>query len=250
MKSSLTKPLYGLIGHRGVAGHAPENTIASLKAAHDMGLNWVEIDVRQDKNGELVIFHDPTLNRTTNGDGPITLHGVNELKNLDAGSWFSSKFEGEKIPTLIEALNSLIKLKLNANLEVKCPPTPPKAQMKRFATDLSNTLKAHWPPHLMLPLVSSFNIPFLRIYKEIAPDSPVGVLADKLSDDILKLVRETSNCTLNCGARYLTPKKVEEISNSGIPLLIYTINDKKIGQDFLNAGAFGIFSDKPDVFFD
>lgn len=246
----MPKPTNGLIGHRGVAGHAPENTLASIKAAKDMGLDWVEIDVRRSKSGELIIFHDPTLDRTTNGSGRVLQHDLVSLRDLDAGSWFSEEFLGEKIPTLTEAIDCLIQLGLHANLEVKCPPTTSHKNLMAFAQKLAMILQSQWPPHVSKPLVSSFNLEFLRAYKTMVPTYPIGVLADKLSDDIIEIVKSTPNCTLNCWQRNVSPETVEQLANEGVPVLIYTINDATKGRAYLNAGAFAIFSDHPDIFFD
>lgn len=246
----ISKPGNGLIGHRGVAGHAPENTLASLRLAKEMGLDWVELDVRRTKNGELIIFHDPTLERTTNGTGRVLQHSMDALRNLDAGSWFSNTYSGEKIPTLSEAIDCLIQLGLNANLEVKCPPTTSKKNVYAFAQKLAVVLQSQWPPHLSKPLVSSFNLEFLKRYKELLPSYPVGVLADKLSEDIIELVKNTPNCTLNCWQKNVSPEQVEQLTSQGLPVLVFTVNDKQKGQSYLDSGAFAIFSDHPDLFFD
>lgn len=246
----INQPKGGLIGHRGVAGYAPENTLASIKAAKDMGLDWVEIDIRQAKNGDLVVFHDPTLERTTNGKGQILQHDIPMLKELDAGKWFSANFEGEKIPTIGEALDYIVKLGMSANLEIKCPPTTSKDQVMHFAQMLVQALQQHWPEDTALPLVSSYNLEFVKTYRKVAPGFPVGVLADRVTDKILELVKSTPNCTLHTGKRHITPQNVERISKEGVPLLIYTVNDRDLGKAFLDAGAFALFSDTPDIFLD
>lgn len=96
-----------IIAHRGAMGHAPENTLAAYELAVKMGANAVEIDLRQTIDGELVAFHDASINRTTNGKGKFNKFTYEELKKLDAGSWFSNEFKNEKIPTLQEIINIL-----------------------------------------------------------------------------------------------------------------------------------------------
>lgn len=91
---------YCLIGHRGAASDAPENTLASIDRALEWGVDAIEIDVHLTSDGAVVLMHDRTLNRTTNGKGKVKRHTLQEILNLDAGSWFSEKFNGEKVPTL------------------------------------------------------------------------------------------------------------------------------------------------------
>lgn len=93
-----------VIAHRGASGHAPENTIASVKAAIEMSVDFVEIDVHMSTDHEIFVFHDEELERTTNGVGKIKDKDSIYLKSLDAGSWFDSKFKEEKIPTLGDIL--------------------------------------------------------------------------------------------------------------------------------------------------
>lgn len=96
-----------VVGHRGTVKFAPENTIPAIKAAIDLGVDLIEIDIRETKDGELVLMHDETVNRTTNGSGNLSDMTLDEVKQLDAGSWFSDKFTGTRVPTLREALAAM-----------------------------------------------------------------------------------------------------------------------------------------------
>jgi glycerophosphoryl diester phosphodiesterase len=93
-----------IIAHRGASGHAPENTVSAILKGIELNSHYIEVDVHMSADGEIVIFHDDTLKRTTNGTGQIKTQNLADLKKLDAGSWFSNKFVGEKIPTLREVL--------------------------------------------------------------------------------------------------------------------------------------------------
>lgn len=95
------------VGHRGTVRFAPENTIAAFKKAIEMGLDLIEFDVRETKDGHLVIMHDETVDRTTDGSGRVSELTLAEIKRLDAGSWFGAQFKGERVPTLDEALEVL-----------------------------------------------------------------------------------------------------------------------------------------------
>ena len=102
---NIKKTDFKIIGHKGAAGYAPENTLSSLQVAIDMGVDMIEIDVHMSKDGEVVVFHDEEVSRTTDGKGKIHEMTLEEIKQLDAGSWFSPKFKGERVPTLREAID-------------------------------------------------------------------------------------------------------------------------------------------------
>ena len=93
-----------VIAHRGASGHAPENTLAAFKKAVAMGAAFIETDLHLSRDARFVAIHDSTLNRTTNGHGPVHIMTLSDLRRLDAGSWFGSVFAGERIPTLEELL--------------------------------------------------------------------------------------------------------------------------------------------------
>lgn len=93
-----------VVCHRGINHLAPENTMAAARLTYDMGCDWLELDVRLSADGEIVVIHDPTLERTTNGAGPVGDHDLAALKALDAGLWFSPHYTGERLPTLREAI--------------------------------------------------------------------------------------------------------------------------------------------------
>ncbi len=111
----MAKPL--VYGHRGAAYEAPENTLPSFKLAKRLGVYGVEMDLHTSKDGELIVMHDETLDRTTNGKGLIRNHSLAEIKRLDAGYKFGSKWKGTKVPTLREVFESLGKI--NYYLEIK-----------------------------------------------------------------------------------------------------------------------------------
>src|SRR3712207_1869075 len=94
-----------VIGHRGAAGYAPENTMVSFERALALRADAIELDVHPTKDGSLVVIHDPTLDRTTSGHGPVVEHTLAEIRALDAGSWFHPSFKDERVPTLDEVLD-------------------------------------------------------------------------------------------------------------------------------------------------
>ena len=93
-----------IIAHRGASGYAPENTLASMELAIKLGCDAIELDIHLTKDQQIVVCHDFTVDRTTNGRGEIENLTLEDIKKLDAGSWFSDEFKGEKIPTLEEVI--------------------------------------------------------------------------------------------------------------------------------------------------
>ena len=93
-----------VIAHRGASSYAPENTLAAFDLALHMGCRHLELDVDFTRDGHIVVIHDETVDRTTNGTGPVGSHTLAELRALDAGSWFGPQFAGERIPMFAEVL--------------------------------------------------------------------------------------------------------------------------------------------------
>lgn len=123
MNSKINEPFPLIIAHRGASAVAPENTLAAFKLAHQAGADGIELDVMLSKDNQLVIMHDDTVDRTTNGSGRVRDMTYAELKELDVGSHFSADFVGEKIPLLTQVYELLGK-KLLINVELKNYATP------------------------------------------------------------------------------------------------------------------------------
>ncbi len=95
------------IAHRGASGYCPENTMAAFNRAGELGIKWMECDVRLTEDNQVVVIHDQTVDRTTEGSGAVSGFKLQDLQKLDAGAWFSPEFEGEQIPTLVQLLDGL-----------------------------------------------------------------------------------------------------------------------------------------------
>jgi glycerophosphoryl diester phosphodiesterase len=116
----MTPQSFTLIAHRGASDDAPENTFASFDLALEQGVNELEMDLHLTKGGVLVVIHDDTVERTTDGGGPVSEKTLEELQRLDVGSWFDSRFAGVRIPTLAEVLErygqrAVLHLEMKAN---------------------------------------------------------------------------------------------------------------------------------------
>jgi len=108
-----------VIAHRGASAYAPENTLAAFALAKEMNADWFELDCTLSRDGHVVVIHDDTLDRTTNGEGPVRDRTLAELKQLDAGSWKDPRFAGERLPLLVEALELARERRIGVYIEIK-----------------------------------------------------------------------------------------------------------------------------------
>lgn len=233
--------LPSVIGHRGAARHAPENTLAGLRKAAEHGAPWVEVDVMLTADGTAVLHHDETLERITGLSRPMAELGYDELAALDAGSWFGAAFAEEPVPTLEEALACLAELGLGLNLEVK--PTPGReAETAKVAARI---LQRSWPVDLPPPLISSFKRASLAAMKSAAPAFPRGLLVEALPEDWREAAAELGCVTLHLDHEALTPSVVEAVKASGLGLAAYTVNDPAEAVRLRTWGVDAIITDDP-----
>jgi glycerophosphoryl diester phosphodiesterase len=240
-------PSFQIIGHRGVAGLAPENTLAGFKLAKQRGLNWVEFDTQPCLTGEWVVFHDETLERTTNGFGSLAKTPYANLQHLDAGSWFNFQYHQERIPLLSEVLDTLIRLNLQPNIEIKGLSNPQHAQP---LINFLQILNHHWPKSSPPPLISSFDLPTLLALKKLDPRLCLGYLVEGYQPDTLEIMRSNEFFSLHCDATHICSSGTKvssdallDIVRAGFPLLLYTVNDPLLAQMFFEQGVTAVFSD-------
>lgn len=238
-------PFDGLIGHRGIAKHAPENTLSSFLLCKQHGINWVEFDVRLTKDNELIIFHDDTLDRTTNGQGWVHEHTLAELKELDAGSWFSPRFAHERVLSLIEALPALLDMALFLNIELKIPPNASMEHEDILVIKLLQILDEIWPQERSLPLISSFHWNLLKKIRRVNAKLPLGFLHEDCNQSLLRTIRDIPNAAFHCHYQSLHPSLFALIRELKVPVLAYTVNEPTEAARLLKAGIFGVFSDDP-----
>src|SRR6266567_6414063 len=157
--------LPAVIGHRGAAARAPENTLAGLRHAKALGCSWAEFDVRLTGDGALVLCHDPLLDRTTTGSGLVSAKSLAAVRECDAGSWFDPSFAGERVPTLDEGLLLAAELDLGANVEIKADRGREYATAAAVAAT-AQRLRGRIPA----VLVSSFLPSAIAAMRELAPE--------------------------------------------------------------------------------
>ena len=232
-----------IIGHRGAAAVAPENTLASFRAAAALGVRWVEMDVSRLADGSAVIFHDDELDRCSNGSGPLARARLEEVSRLDAGSWFAPEFAGEPIPTLSAALAEIQRLGLGLNLEIKHEGPGLEALVQQVLA----TLAQEWrdPDRLLL---SSFNHQALQLCQALAPQLRRGQLYEVIPDHWQQELQAIAAYSLHCDYQILTQPLAQAIKGAGYRLLCYTVNDPLAVAWHWAWGMDALFTDDPARF--
>ena len=232
-----------VIGHRGAAGCAPENTLAGLRKAKELDFRWVEFDVRLTADGEMILLHDGRLDRTTNGRGKAALLPLEEIRRYDAGRRFGAFFRGERVPTLAEAVALLGELGIGANVELKAV-RGREAETGAMAAALLCKL---WPPQLPPPLISSFSPKALMAARARAPKIARGILFHSMPRNWRGLAERLGCAAIHADHRRLHPTLVAEIREAGYPLLAYTVNDPAQAHTLFGWGVTSVFSDVPPI---
>jgi glycerophosphoryl diester phosphodiesterase len=242
---SIETALPPVIGHRGAAAYAPENTLAGLRKAKALGCDWVEFDVRLTGDGEPVLLHDNRLERTTDGRGRVSALPLAAVRRCDAGQWFHSSFAGERVPTLEEALMLVAELGLGANVELKA------AHGKEAATGavVAELLARAWPTDPGQLLISSFQPAALAAARDRAPHIARGILFRRIPKNWRNLAVRLGCVTIHADQQWLRPAVLSEIRRAGYPLLAYTVNDPERAKILFDLGVKSVFSDVPDRFY-
>jgi glycerophosphoryl diester phosphodiesterase len=258
-----TRPL--VIAHRGASGVAPENTCAAISAAIELGADMVEIDVQLTKDGELVVFHDWTLVRTIRcaeftrrelRKKRICDLALHQIDALDAGSWWSGKFAGERVPTLRDVL-AVCGRRVAVNIELKPRRLSKETERSRrptagqpahetavIATRLAAALSAH--PHVDV-VVSSFDHALLARLQRAIPEARLGVLATSRGvAAALSVAAMLKAYSVHIPCSNATPRLANEVHTAGLRLFAYTANHKRAMRRLIAVGVDGIFTDFPD----
>jgi glycerophosphoryl diester phosphodiesterase len=230
-----------LVGHRGAAAHAPENTLAGLEAAKRLGMTWVEFDVALSADGHPVILHDESLLRTTGLDRLVSELTLEELRGLDAGRWFGAGFRGERLPTLGEYFDRLAALGLGANIEIK----PVTGHEAATAVAVVDTVRSAWPPSLPAPLLSSFSITSLEVARDLGPDIARGYLVDELPAGWQATAARLGCVSVHPWHKPLTQAQVRALKATGYTVVAYTVNEARRGKTLLGWGVDCIITDDP-----
>lgn len=214
-----------IIGHRGAAGLVPENTLPSFARAVELGVDAVELDIHLCEE-TLVVIHDPTLDRTTNGIGGVADMPLELLRQIDAG-------RGARIPLLCEVFSEL-PASIGINIELKGAGT---------ARPLAEWLP---PPGERPVLLSSFNHASLRAFLAIRTDYPLAPLFDRWKNHVLDTAVEFGSGFVHLGRRAVTAARLKRLRAAGLRPMIYTVNSLAEARKLFDRGAWGVFTDYPD----
>lgn len=215
-----------IIGHRGAAGLAPENTLPSFEAAYAAGVGAVELDVYQIED-TLIVFHDDRLERCTNGKGKVQEQALSYLRSLDAGN-------GYQIPLLSEVLDDL-PTEVGINIELKGRGTgQPVAQLLAQLPQLD-------------VLVSSFRHRELEVVRSQNAQVRIAPLFHRWPPAPWKAAKTLDAWSVNLGNNITTAKRVAKIHRAGYRCCVYTVNDPERAAQLRGFGVDGIFTDRPDL---
>lgn len=224
-----------IIGHRGACAYAPENTISSFDLAQKMGCSSIETDIRATKDGVLVLLHDHTVDRTTNGSGRIKELTIEEVKELDAGTWFSDDFKGEKIPTLREFLSHYGN-QMEINLEIK---------EKSLEKKVLKAIKAQKITKENL-IITSFSFNILMDYKRLDNNYTYGYLVKSISLENIKECVKHKIDYICPNASYISSEDVLTAHTYGLFVRAWGVKSELVMKKTVAAGVDGMTVDFPD----
>lgn len=245
-----------IIGHRGAAGYAPENTASAIHTAADMGLDWVELDVKLTKDYIPILFHDAQLDRTTNSSGYVKDFTWAELQELDAGFWFSEGFASEPILSLEACLDILLDRKLSLNLEIK-PCEDTETETTEVVLDMVSSI---WEDTNRL-LISSFKPECIQITKDMAPAFKTGLILGGGSDEEWHAQISEGSLPENF-AKYIQALGIEyapidevlvtssilmQLRDLSLTPIAYNVNDIDRAKELQAQGVTAFISDDPDI---
>jgi len=221
-----------VIGHRGAKGHLAENTLPSIDKALNLGVDGVEIDIFRCASGELVVFHDQTLEKLTNSSGYIEQLDLDSIKKIEVLNGFA-------IPTLEEVLN-LIDGRVLLNIELKGSNTA-------FLTD--SLLQTYFKKKTWLPdkiLISSFNWEELKVFYNLNKEVPIAVLTEDDPIDAIPIAQSLNATAINPNFKLLTKDNIIKIKKAGLKILTWTVNQPKQIDIMMDLGVDGIITDFPE----
>jgi glycerophosphoryl diester phosphodiesterase len=218
-------------GHRGACGHEPENTVRSVRKALELGADGIEVDVHF-VDGHLVVIHDDTLQRTTNGHGRVSEKSFAYLRSLDAGL-------GERIPTLAEIFDA-VNRRAVINVELKGPHTaaPVVALISEYVKDRGWRFDDF--------LVSSFDHAQIREAKQLCHEIRIGALIEKTPRSLAQFAEALGAWSLHVSKHCVTPALLEDAHRRGLKVFVFTINQPREIARMKMLGVDGVFNDFPE----
>jgi glycerophosphoryl diester phosphodiesterase len=231
-----------VVGHRGAMGYRPENTLASFEHALKLGADWIECDVHLSRDGALVVMHDESVDRTTNGHGLVRDHTLAELKQLDAGSWFGPEYAGQRVLTLEELLDWARTRDTVVDIEIKNAPLYYVGIEQAVVTALARMHMAGQA------IVISFDHRAVDKIKTLNPEVATGVLyAGRPADAGIGLAQLVNADALLPHHAYVTADDVDAAHAAGLSVAPWATSDPVALRQLVAAGVDGIGTNHPDV---
>lgn len=225
-----------LMAHRGNSALAPENTLAAFAKAVESGAGWTELDVRLSADGEVVVMHDPTVDRTTDGAGAVAEMTLAELKSLDAGSWFGPEFAGERIPTLCEVIDlagGLIRL----NVEIKSADNPLTARKVIETLADAGVLEQS--------MVCSFGLGALLEARRFWPEGRLALISGSAED--LEIAIKHGLPWFNVEYHAADEALVRRAHEAGVKVSIWTMDEPELWDYYADMGVDIICTNAPHL---
>jgi glycerophosphoryl diester phosphodiesterase len=232
------------VAHRGAAGYAPENTIAGFDLAVDMKADYIEIDVQRSKDGELVIIHDTTVDRTTDGTGKVGDLTLQQLQRLDAGSWKGESFTGESIPTFEEILDRYHG-KVGILIELKAPELYPGIEEQVAEALKERNLDQ---PQNEKIIIQSFNFQSMKKMDQLLPKVPIGVLTSNRAHTTAEALQEFSSYAdwFNPSYGIVTEGVVDKVHALDMQIGSWTVRSQEAADFLFDMNVDAIITDYPD----
>ncbi|EPJ43947.1 MAG: hypothetical protein OFPI_41120 [Osedax symbiont Rs2] len=232
-----------ITAHRGLSSLAPENTLSALRLAAEHGVQWVEIDAIACGDGTIVMWHDNSVDRCSDGSGAMSQHSAQSIKQLDCGSWFSEQYRGETMATIEEAILLIKELGLGLNLEFKLY----ENSVETVVAPVLALLNQHWENFDKL-IISSFDQPALEYCHSQQPELQLAKLYEKIPDNWLQQMQAINAVTCHCDYSVLQQSQVAELHLAGYEVYCYTPNDTSAVEQHWEWGIEGIITDYPQKF--
>ena len=240
MKQATQLPF--VIAHRGASGSAPENTLAAIQKAADLGSQWIEVDGTATADSQAVLHHDDGIERCSDGSGLVLAQSLSELQKRDFGRWFDERFSEERIPTLAACGQLCDKLKLGCNMEIKVIDgwEEPTAEI------VCEAVRDSWPADTPI-LFSSFSAQALIVAKRMLPDIPRAYLATVIPRDWQRVLEETGSSAMHCGDTELLSKAaIQTLVSAGYPVRVYTVDNPDRAAELRSWGVESVFTNFPE----
>ncbi|MGB7301251.1 MAG: glycerophosphodiester phosphodiesterase [Burkholderiaceae bacterium] len=228
--------------HRGAGKLAPENTLAAFRVGADYGYRMFEFDVKLSGDGAIILMHDDTAERTTDGNGRIAELTLGQLMRLDAGSWHSPGFTGEGVPTFTRVARWLLASEYFANIEIK----PCTGREYETGAAVATEADLLFRDAEFAPLLSSFSEVALQGARAAAPDLPRALLCDNLTPDWADRCLALGCVAFDPHHLLLTEDIIDQAHDVGLRILTYTVNDPKRAQQLLAWGVDTVITDAID----